>query len=1256
MTENRHARIHGTIRRMQEGLHPFIMLVIIIVVYTSFMASTVSAASPTVPADEYGQWTIRLTHPVDGATRQAIAQDLGITFQSYMGDNTYRVTGRKHGRGIVRDRHATTQHPFVHKFDPLPDSKKHARVATTLRHHAAHQRRKREEETDERISMRTLLQSSHENPDTVRLRITTFDRKLDGNSWIRTASQLCDLWDTAMPTILRPYNIHAPDDDVIEFLPANDGRTVFAVCGSASVVSIVSTYVSQFPDVEDVEVVTPMSVHNYASRNSLTTGFTPPLYLDFGNTGAIALAWNNNSMWSAGINGNGVIVAVSDTGVDYDNCFFHQTGGVIGNVYSPGKRKVSSYSHRNGTWCLRSGTLPCGDMVDADGHGTHVTGTVGGSSSEDGIVVSTNVLLQESSGIAFNCKIAFTDLQPAGFSGLYTPDPFSNVLIDDLAVGAKIHSASWGCGSGPAACNAYTSYEQALDTYTFENEEFLVLIAAGNDGTLGVEGTVGKPATAKNVMGVGALSKAREKVSYTYLNANPYATFCASPWMSASCCASETVSCPIPACCGTQTCTTDSFLDVRYGLGTPPSRSCHYSVAGNQFFGSQLNPNTRSDDVAIFSSTGPTRMNSGQADGSGLRFQPVIVTLGESIVSANSDGQITNNGGGSPMCDSHPALTSETYPVNTITSIKSGTSMATPGASGAAALIRQYLQEGFYPTGAATGGDEITTISGALLRAILINSAQPLEGSYFLLGNRSNPVHLSSQKWPNKYAGFGAPLLSKVLPLVASNSLFKLHIHDVFHSDSTHALQTGNTRTYTFHGVSISTEFCFTLAWADKGASPLGTQALVNNIDSVATVFDSTDAGNRADGTVFLPNGLTAGTDVHNNVERICIPPVGASTGTTGISVTVTGTAINDVTPFTRQGYAIATTGVWTNALNPGQNVPTTLSPTASPTSSPTTGTPTSVPTAVPTSVPTTGTPTATPTSSPTSSPTTGTPTATPTSSPTSVPTSTPTTGTPTASPTSIPTAPPTTGIPTSSPTANPTAVPTANPTASPTVSPTIAPTATPTSIPTTATPTSIPTANPTAAPTTQVPTLAPTTGTPTLVTISPTTGGPTSSPTTSSPTTASPTAPPTFAGVPIDGNALISNTSLIVSSGGTIVIGQGSSGSNILVFPAGIRITNTNPSGTGDFTLVFDSIDILFTATNTTFVTIQPPAASVTVRFLQITTMGRTFITGSGGNLQIFDSIIRNLNNGTIADIAPGSNSTFNLVNCFVEVGTLFS
>ena len=136
-------------------------------------------------------------------------------------------------------------------------------------------------------------------------------------------------------------------------------------------------------------------------------------------------------------------------------------------------------------------------------------------------------------------------------------------------------------------------------------------------------------------------------------------------------------------------------------------------------------------DISAFSSVGPT------SDG---RIKPELVAPGSNIVSAATG----------TACG---------------TKSLSGTSMATPIVAGAAALVRQYLREGFYPGGVrdlsgsmfAGTTQSAQTPSAALVKAMLIQSAQPLLAPG---GGRAAPDYTQ---------GYGMVQLDRVLVTPASD-------------------------------------------------------------------------------------------------------------------------------------------------------------------------------------------------------------------------------------------------------------------------------------------------------------------------------------------------------------------------------------------------------------------------------------------------------------------------------------------------------
>jgi len=61
--------------------------------------------------------------------------------------------------------------------------------------------------------------------------------------------------------------------------------------------------------------------------------------------------------------------------------------------------------------------------------------------------------------------------------------------------GANIHSASWG-----SSYSSYGSFNANIDSYTHQDEDFVMFVAAGNAGSNNNMNSVGNPAAAKNVI------------------------------------------------------------------------------------------------------------------------------------------------------------------------------------------------------------------------------------------------------------------------------------------------------------------------------------------------------------------------------------------------------------------------------------------------------------------------------------------------------------------------------------------------------------------------------------------------------------------------------------------------------------------------------------------------------------------------------------------------------------------------------------
>jgi hypothetical protein len=91
-----------------------------------------------------------------------------------------------------------------------------------------------------------------------------------------------------------------------------------------------------------------------------------------------------------------------------------------------------------------------------------------------------------------------------------------------------------------------------------------------------------------------------------------------------------------------------------------------------------------------------------------------------------------------------------------------GTSVSAAKVAGAALQIRDYFAKGFYPTGQAVAGDRISDMSGALVKALLVNSADfASEGPLLASCKGSGPLMCPTEQ------GYGKVELVNTLPLTS---------------------------------------------------------------------------------------------------------------------------------------------------------------------------------------------------------------------------------------------------------------------------------------------------------------------------------------------------------------------------------------------------------------------------------------------------------------------------------------------------------
>ncbi len=295
----------------------------------------------------------------------------------------------------------------------------------------------------------------------------------------------------------------------------------------------------------------------------------------------------------------------------------------------------------------------------------------------------------------------------------------------------------------------------------------------------------------------------------------------------------------------------DSTPSVPYSVGSPATaKNCIsvgalglesiWNIGGQPIAYSGHNESL--DDIADFSSRGPT------GDG---RIKPTIVSPGVLIDSADSDGDTATNNDGVISMD--------------------GTSMATPNAAGAIALIREYFMNGYYPYGVRGTGKSFTP-SAALLKAMAVNSADQVTGR----GTSWNPYN--GMYFPSNDQGFGRLHLDNVLYFPGDSR--KLAVYD-YGLGGKRGIGSGDVWETNVYISSSSEPLKITLTWTDYPALPMSNPALVNDLDLIVIAPNGTEYhGNVFSGDPGYAESVANPTsyDRRNTVEEVWIenPSVGA--------------------------------------------------------------------------------------------------------------------------------------------------------------------------------------------------------------------------------------------------------------------------------------------------------------------------------------------------------------------------------------------
>jgi subtilisin-like proprotein convertase family protein len=652
-----------------------------------------------------------------------------------------------------------------------------------------------------------------------------------------------------------------------------------------------------------------------------------------------------------GLSGSNVIVAVADSGIDTNHPDFSGSGTLRVIFNDPA------------------------DGVDTDGHGTHVAGTIAGDGTESTTVTNAQGSIMPATNGQFRGMAPLATLFSVNLNN-------SDQRLQESAAqaGALIQNDSWNYGGDNAYDLAAASYDAATrdaQAGVVGSQPMLFVFSAGNggqlnrdnggggggsdDGTGGNADTIFSPATAKDVITVGALEQLRNITNIvTDANSNQSAF-----WQPETDSSSQVAAFSSRGNVGIGT--EGQFGRYKPDVVAPgvfviSTRSTEWISNGYYnptndavtTLSDLLKPNSQTDPplqffvfnnaievdinaapgsdapnvplpISVWEGTDPyTAAPNPTGTNSITIYSPLspVNTIWQCVVTnttANNlsytlsvDVKSTNNYG-----NYYGVLSNLNDSIGPWYRYESGTSMAAAGVSGTLALMEDYFINTLQ-----------ITPSPALLKALLINGARPT-GSYNF--QVENPIN---------YEGWGQVGLPNSLPVGMTNQMNAACASFFVDQSPTNALATGDSHSYLVTLDTNADDYAqylplqITLAWTDPPGDPAAALKLVNNLTLVVSNMDTGDTyfGNDIPAGSVYNNvwdtnslSLTNASDLEdsiNNVQQVILPPLLAGSYT----VTVMGREVN-VNAVTAQTNSVVQDYALVIACGEGE-VPTAITMT----------------------------------------------------------------------------------------------------------------------------------------------------------------------------------------------------------------------------------------------------------------------------------------------------------------------------------------